>query len=100
MRISDWSSDVCSSDLQRPRRGIQGAAGEARLAASPDRHAAGSDGAALRVAEGAHAEPDGHPVRLPATGARAAGRTARTGDGRLRALDAGLNGRNAACIAI
>src|SRR3546814_2720385 len=25
MRISDWSSDVCSSDLTAPRRGVDGA---------------------------------------------------------------------------
>src|SRR3546814_12023061 len=32
MRISDWSSDVCSSDLLLPRRGLQrGAAGDQRV---------------------------------------------------------------------
>src|SRR3546814_10497235 len=31
MRISDWSSDVCSSDLARHRRRISGAGGEGLL---------------------------------------------------------------------
>src|SRR3546814_13838642 len=36
MRISDWSSDVCSSDLLRGRcRGIAGGAGRAEIAGHP-----------------------------------------------------------------
>src|SRR3546814_5594255 len=31
MRISDWSSDVCSSDLPRPRRRALGRGGQARI---------------------------------------------------------------------
>src|SRR3546814_19672185 len=46
MRISDWSSDVCSSDLQRDREGdILAAAAEPRVreANAPRRDEAGQD---------------------------------------------------------
>src|SRR3546814_3588653 len=45
MRISDWSSDVCSSDLRR------------HLAILADRH----DLAARRVFERGHVQPSTHP---------------------------------------
>src|SRR3546814_9593910 len=46
MRISDWSSDVCSSDLARPREDVL-AARHARRAALR-RYEAGKTGEALR----------------------------------------------------
>src|SRR3546814_1398352 len=57
MRISDWSSDVCSSDLRRPpaqsRRdvAIDGPLVLAPLSADPDRHRRG--GGHLQPADGA-----------------------------------------------
>src|SRR3546814_16345544 len=45
MRISDWSSDVCSSDLASARRaGASGAARRAHRADSPTRARAGTPG--------------------------------------------------------
>src|SRR3546814_15515814 len=48
MRISDWSSDVCSSDLHEERRGLRVCAREVDhlLALRGDRHA-GHDGVVL-----------------------------------------------------
>src|SRR3546814_2721893 len=46
MRISDWSSDVCSSDLVERRHPIQFVRGDAQL----DRHALGAQLAQIDVA--------------------------------------------------
>src|SRR3546814_2500734 len=68
MRISDWSSDVCSSDLLRPAHH--------RLAADPARRARcrrrGDGDVAPGPAEGGRLERG----RLAGTGGRAPGRTA------------------------
>src|SRR3546814_2399534 len=42
MRISDWSSDVCSSDLHGVRRGVQGGGGAADRRRLPEHRAAGA----------------------------------------------------------
>src|SRR3546814_19800514 len=49
MRISDWSSDVCSSDLHRVRR-ARDRLGEAAFGGDSGRHNAGSE-RAWRIAE-------------------------------------------------
>src|SRR3546814_1111493 len=50
MRISDWSSDVCSSDLARPRRGLAARSRRHRCGQRrSDRAAAGVGGRAGRA---------------------------------------------------
>src|SRR3546814_15469034 len=73
MRISDWSSDVCSSDLavaaagrRRARAASPGVAGDGR----PERAGAGEAGAERARAEGAGAGPGAGVV---AAGAERAG---------------------------
>src|SRR3546814_8390399 len=59
MRISDWSSDVCSSDLQRlaegddPRLG-RGVVGLARIAGDADHRGDVDDAALARLHHAAH----------------------------------------------
>src|SRR3546814_4386825 len=58
MRISDWSSDVCSSDLGRSRHGGGRLEAHGRELSRPGRQAAHPDGG--RRGEG---RPDGGPDR-------------------------------------
>src|SRR3546814_10303310 len=55
MRISDWSSDVCSSDLQRDRPGDRDGDLREQLLSGRWCAAAGSDGAAAEGARGTQA---------------------------------------------
>src|SRR3546814_10453140 len=66
MRISDWSSDVCSSDLSIPDGGIAGTV-EGRLGTADDERSlvggitVGGQGLALRV-EGVHRSSNDYRV--------------------------------------
>src|SRR3546814_4960993 len=59
MRISDWSSDVCSSDLSRPRAAGAGCGAGARLPDHPGAHPLSQ----LQLHR--HQPPDRHQLRLP-----------------------------------
>src|SRR3546814_2935341 len=63
MRISDWSSDVCSSDLQRGAPGRLLA--ETRLQ-PPHRRRAAQQGTAVRPASAPAVAPTASPASLPA----------------------------------
>src|SRR3546814_14805654 len=69
MRISDWSSDVCSSDLLRLARIIEGAGNREMADGALDMPRAGADIGVVPVAVAAAAvaqrrRGDEHPLRL------------------------------------
>src|SRR3546814_8120490 len=63
MRISDWSSDVCSSDLHSDRRDDRGVAAilldQQRHPHRGEHHGEGGEGVAHHHREERHAEPEG-----------------------------------------
>src|SRR3546814_13045903 len=70
MRISDWSSDVCSSDLD-PFGGIAGVSGPAGLGYAPPRERPGDDAGRCRLGRGprggivvARVEQHAHPFAI------------------------------------
>src|SRR3546814_11639111 len=88
MRISDWSSDVFSSDLRRARRGAEGAARRYRRAhagdadaerRAADRHAARLGSGPINCASEA-SKWRRYRVRVAAAGSIATRKAARTQD--------------------
>src|SRR3546814_3194384 len=89
MRISDWSSDVCSSDLDRPRRaeipaGVSGRYG---------RDSAGSPAVGRQLSQLHHAVHHGIRDRLPAADLPDADRTVGAGDARATGVGSALYDR-------